>query len=66
MVLPFDPLAPDAIAARRKAAVEFLGQALFLDRARGAELAARVFADTPMPELNVDPNMFGVKDERKK
>jgi len=66
LVLPFEPLAPDAIAARRKAAVEFLGQALFLDRARGAEVAARVLADTPVPELNVDPKMFGVKDERKK
>jgi TetR/AcrR family transcriptional regulator len=66
MVLPFEPLAPDAIAARRKAAVEFLGQALFLDRARGAEVAARVLADTPAPELNVDPNMFRGKDERTK
>jgi TetR/AcrR family transcriptional regulator len=66
MVLPFEPLAPDAIVARRKAAAEFLGQALFLDRARGAEVAARVLADTPMPELNVDPNMFRGKDERTK
>jgi hypothetical protein len=30
--------------------VEFLGQALFQDRKHGAELSAKVLADTLMPE----------------
>jgi TetR/AcrR family transcriptional regulator len=64
MVLPFEPLAPQALADRRKALVEFLGQALFIDRARGAELARIVIADTPMPELKMSPEMFRGKDER--
>ena len=62
-VLPFDPFDPDALAQRRKAVVDFLGQALFTDRAHGAELAARVFADTPVPEFKVTPEMFRGKDE---
>jgi hypothetical protein len=31
--------------------VEFFGQAIFQDRKHGAELAAKVLAETPMPEL---------------
>jgi len=50
MVLPFDPFKPAAIEARRKAAVQFLGNALFVDRARGARLARRVLAEMPMPK----------------
>jgi TetR/AcrR family transcriptional regulator len=44
-----DPLDRSALEFRRKAAIEFLGQAIFMDRAYGAEVAARVLADTPMP-----------------
>jgi TetR/AcrR family transcriptional regulator len=71
MVLPFEPLDPEVLAARRKAAIEFLGQALFVDRARGAELAARVLADSPAPEeLGLtNPTMFeafGGNNERTK
>ena len=65
ILMPFDPVAPEALAQRRKALVEFLGQAIFADRQRGAELAARVLADSPMPE--VDPvriKFVGRKDER--
>ena len=62
-----EPLSPQAIVARRKAAVEFLGQALFMDRAHGAELAARVLADTPAPEITPEttfgPKLFGRHDE---
>lgn len=47
----FDPFAPAVLQARRMALVEFLGQAVFQDRKRGAELARKVLADTPMPEL---------------
>jgi TetR/AcrR family transcriptional regulator len=65
MVLPFEPLDPEALIARRKAAIEFLGLALFTDRVHGAELAARILADTPVPD-KLDPMIFGGKDERKK
>ncbi|KAA6465117.1 TetR/AcrR family transcriptional regulator [Acidobacteria bacterium AB60] len=47
-----DPLSLEALTSRRKAIVEFLGQALFTDRTHGAELAAKVIADTPMPAIN--------------
>ena len=68
MLLPYDPFDPVALADRRKAVVEFLGQALFMDRAHGAELAVRVLADTPMPEvdmpkLNKGLDFYGRKDE---
>jgi len=49
MVLPFDPMDHASIELRRKAAVQFLGSALFVDRAHGAKLARRVIADMPMP-----------------
>ena len=64
LLAPFEPFAPVALAARRKALVEFLGQALFLDRRHGAEMAARVFADTPMPEVKGDRLKVWRKDER--
>ena len=55
-VLGKDLLSPEALAARRKTLLEFLGQAIFLDRQHGAEVAARVFADSPMPEVKpLDP-----------
>lgn len=50
LIVPFEPFDPEALRARRVALVEFLGQALFIDRNRGAELAQKVLADTPMPE----------------
>ncbi len=62
MVLTFEPLDPEVLIARRKAAIEFLGLALFTDRARGAELAARVLADTPVPD-KLDPMIFRRNDE---
>ena len=52
-----DPLAPGALEFRRKAAIEFLGQALFVHREQGAAAAARVLASTPMPE----PSTFAVQ-----
>jgi TetR/AcrR family transcriptional regulator len=39
-----------ALKARRKAAVEYLGQTVFSNRNHGAHVAARVLAHTPMPE----------------
>jgi TetR/AcrR family transcriptional regulator len=66
LVMPFDPFAPEVLIARRRAVVEFLGQALFNDRKQGAELAARVLADTPMPELPSNRQIFGRSNERTK
>jgi TetR/AcrR family transcriptional regulator len=44
-----DPFSRQELELRRKAAVEYLGQTIFRDRAHGAEVAARVIAATPMP-----------------
>ena len=51
LALPLNPLDNDAIRSRRKAAVRFLGNALFVDRAHGAKLAKRVISDMPMPQV---------------
>ena len=51
LTLSFDPLDKTSIESRRKAAVQFLGNALFVDRAHGANLAKRVLADMPMPKV---------------
>ena len=45
----FEPFDFETLRQRRIALVEFLGQAIFVDRKHGAELAARVIADSPMP-----------------
>ena len=50
LIVPFEPFDKEVLRQRRVALVEFLGQALFIDRKHGAELAAKVIADTPMPE----------------
>jgi TetR/AcrR family transcriptional regulator len=45
-----DPLERGALEARRKSAIEYLGQSIFVDREHGARVAARVLAASPMPE----------------
>jgi TetR/AcrR family transcriptional regulator len=49
LVAPIEPFDPGVLQARRVSLVEFLGKAIFQDRQRGAELARKVLADTPMP-----------------
>jgi TetR/AcrR family transcriptional regulator len=49
LVLQSNPLDRSAMEFRRKAAIEFLGQAIFTDRKHGARIAARVLKNTPMP-----------------
>ncbi len=44
-----DPLERSAMKSRRKAAIEYLGLAIFTDRKHGVKVAARVLASTPMP-----------------
>jgi TetR/AcrR family transcriptional regulator len=65
-LLPYDPFAPEVLAERRRTIVIFLGLAIFRDRKHGADLAEKVLADTPMPEIRVDRSPFGVSNERKK
>jgi TetR/AcrR family transcriptional regulator len=50
-MLGYDPFDQEALAARRVSLVGFLGKAIFEDRKHGAELAAKVLADSPMPEF---------------
>ena len=45
-----EPLSRIELEQRRKKAIEFIGQAIFMDREHGARVAARVLASTPMPE----------------
>jgi TetR/AcrR family transcriptional regulator len=58
-----EPFSDEALAARRRALVEFLGQAVFQDRQEGARLAARVLEHSPMPKLD-EKVWMGRKDER--
>jgi TetR/AcrR family transcriptional regulator len=50
-ILAFEPFDEEALRSRRVAIVEFLGQAIFQDRRHGAEIAAKIIEDAPMPEL---------------
>ena len=54
MMRKCDPFDAAALRVRRSALVEFLGQAIFTDRRRGAKLAARVRADMPIPEVRIE------------
>lgn len=60
---PFEPFAPESLRARRIALVEFLGQAIFMDRQHGADVARRVLADSPMPEADASFKIFEVKSK---
>ncbi|MGB7267300.1 MAG: TetR/AcrR family transcriptional regulator [Terracidiphilus sp.] len=60
LIMPIEPFDPEVLKARRVAMVEFLGKAIFLDRKHGGEVAAKVLADTPMPEF-VEFKGFEVK-----
>lgn len=49
IILSADPMEHSALESRRRTAIEYLGQTLFVDRKHGAEIAARVLAESPMP-----------------
>lgn len=53
LVAAIDPMEPDAMRARRTAAIEYLGQTIFTDRKRGARLAKSVLAALPIPEIKL-------------
>jgi TetR/AcrR family transcriptional regulator len=64
IMLGSNPLERSAMELRRKAAIEFLGLAIFTDRKHGAEVAARVLANSPMPlsgEVKSEFKKFEVK-----
>jgi TetR/AcrR family transcriptional regulator len=50
--LGLQPMERSMLEFRRKAAIEYLGQTIFLDREHGAQVAARVLAAAPMPIAN--------------
>jgi TetR/AcrR family transcriptional regulator len=49
-----EPMTREALVVRRKAIVDFLGQSIFRDRQYGAEVARRVYDDSPMPEIEFE------------
>ena len=62
LVTPIDPFDMEVLRARRESLVNFLGQAIFVDRKLGAELAAKVLADSPMPDF---PEFKGLEVKKK-
>jgi TetR/AcrR family transcriptional regulator len=59
----FEPFDVETLRQRRIALVELLGKAIFVDRAQGARIAARILADSPMPtgEKFDRPNLPGIE-----
>ena len=49
LIAETNPFERAALEFRRKAAIEYLGQSIFVDREHGVRVAARVLATTPMP-----------------
>jgi TetR/AcrR family transcriptional regulator len=49
MLMGTNPFDRSHLELRRRAAVEYLGCTIFIDRDHGARVAARVLASTPMP-----------------
>jgi TetR/AcrR family transcriptional regulator len=62
----YEPFDLETLRQRRIALAEFLGQAIFIDRAHGAQVAARVLADSPMPAGEINPpNLPGIEVKQK-
>jgi TetR/AcrR family transcriptional regulator len=53
-----NPMEKSELEYRRKATVEYLGQAIFVDREHGARVAARVLETTPMPAIEKADNLW--------
>jgi TetR/AcrR family transcriptional regulator len=47
----FEPFAPATLTSRRRAGVQFLANALFVDRSQGQKLVRRVLATMPTPKV---------------
>ncbi len=63
--LPCEPLDAATLDLRRKAAIEFLGCALFRDRTQGTKLARRVLAAMPSPRIAAKAHPKGLAAARK-
>jgi TetR/AcrR family transcriptional regulator len=53
LIAEINPFDRSALEFRRRSALEYLGQSFFMDRDAGRQIAARVLAGTPMPELAI-------------
>jgi TetR/AcrR family transcriptional regulator len=51
IVMGTEPMSLEALTERRRLLLEFLGQAIFRDRQRGGEVAAKVLADAPIGDV---------------
>jgi TetR/AcrR family transcriptional regulator len=60
----FDPLEPAAISFRRKAAIEYLGQAIFIDREHGARVATKVLDTTPMSQTAIEAGKIKIEKSK--
>ncbi len=49
LIVDVNPFERTALEFRRKVAIEYLGQTIFINRELGAQIATRVLTDTPMP-----------------
>jgi TetR/AcrR family transcriptional regulator len=58
LIAESDPFHVSALEFRRKAAIEYLGQSLFVDRKYGAAVADRVLNSTPMPQTVAFGSLF--------
>lgn len=65
MLLEFKPFELEALRKRRIALAEFLGQAIFRDRVHGADVAARVLADSPMPVVEFKRFVWGKNNDER-
>jgi TetR/AcrR family transcriptional regulator len=50
-IMSVEPFDREVLGARRAALLDFLGKAVYQDRELGARIAARVLADSPLPEF---------------
>jgi TetR/AcrR family transcriptional regulator len=62
MILERDPFERGELQGRRWGLLEFLGWAIFRNREHGLELASKIFADTPMPEVPAGGVWLGSRD----
>jgi TetR/AcrR family transcriptional regulator len=60
LIAEANPLERAALEFRRKVAIEYLGQTIFIDRELGAQIAARVLETTPMPPIS-EIKVFGIE-----
>jgi TetR/AcrR family transcriptional regulator len=61
MLMDTNPFDREALEFRRKSAIEYLGNSIFIDREHGARVAARVLQSVPMPQATAkEAEMFAI------